>query len=738
MQGSLHLFIGHRIEQSYSRALSQEMLGRVQMRLNERLSMVLADARILSELPPIQGLARVAHSAGVDPQDGSSRDVDWRRRLQQIFVSFHEARPDYRQIRFIGMADDGRELVRVDKSGGDIVILREDQLQKRDQAPYFDAVKALTPGDRYISRLNWAHQDGRIVEPRQAVLRYIVPAFDADGELFGMIVINVDANAFLGKVIREVAPPHRVIIRDAYAASFVYDPDTGTGRLYVDRPPPVSAEALRALQDSSQSSGLQRVDGFALEAISSTNEAIEGGRFTTGLIIEADRFTRETRLWAGYLVLFGCLMVLVATSFARATVRRHLAPFLRMTDEIDAARAGRRKPALPATRKDEIGQIARSFDELFEALQELVAQSVKHAEAVFESVQDGVVFVGRHGRITDANAAFARMAGVERDGLTGLPLNDLVPGTFTVDTSGVACQNGSEAGRTLVLDAAHFGGRSVPVEVTLSAISRDPGQHWVCIARDVSSRLADEATRARLIAALESSNSELNSYAFVASHDLKAPLRVIENAATWIEEDLGETLDEETRENLALMRSRIDRMQNLLDDLLEHARIGRKMGESPSPVITGAELRAELCALSTPPDGFTIDFAPGFDAISLPQMPLRSVLLNLLSNAIKHHDRADGRVEISVEEAGEMWRFHVRNDGPGIDPLYHDRIFGLFQTLKSRDQVEGSGMGLAIARKHVMLAGGEMKVVSDGQGRGALFTFTWPRYFDSERHTRVA
>ncbi len=107
-------------------------------------------------------------------------------------------------------------------------------------------------------------------------------------------------------------------------------------------------------------------------------------------------------------------------------------------------------------------------------------------------------------------------------------------------------------------------------------------------------------------------------------------------------------------------------------------------------------------------------------------MPIQQILFNLIGNAIKHHDKKTGCVEVSVEELGNNLQFTVRDDGPGIPSQFHDQIFHMFQTLKPRDQVEGSGMGLAMMRKHIEIAGGKITLES-AEGQGCTFRFTWPK-----------
>ncbi len=225
---------------------------------------------------------------------------------------------------------------------------------------------------------------------------------------------------------------------------------------------------------------------------------------------------------------------------------------------------------------------------------------------------------------------------------------------------------------------------------------------------------------------IEAVNKELQEFAYAASHDLKAPLRVIDNASKWIEEDLQEHLTDETRENMGLLRGRIKRMEKLLDDLLEYSRIGRVTDERFAEIVSGDALMHNILALLAPPQGFTVNVSPHFTEIQVRRMPLQQIMLNLISNAIKHHDKKQGVIEVTVEDEGDHHTFAVSDDGPGIPPQFHNQIFMMFQTLKPRDQVEGSGMGLAMVRKNIEIFGGKLKLEST-EGKGSIFRFTWPK-----------
>ena len=240
---------------------------------------------------------------------------------------------------------------------------------------------------------------------------------------------------------------------------------------------------------------------------------------------------------------------------------------------------------------------------------------------------------------------------------------------------------------------------------------------------DISERKQAEKAIQRYTAELERSNRDLDQFAYSASHDLKAPLRAADQLAQWVMEDSGPSLSEESRRDLELMRKRLARMQHLLDDLLAYSRVGRTQ-QHPEVVDTAA-LVHEVVDLLALPAGFQVTVAP-MPILTTSRAPLAQVFRNLLGNAVKHHHRENGIVSVSAADQGNLVEFVVQDDGPGIAPEFHHQVFQMFQTLKPRDQVEGSGMGLALVKKIVENQGGRITLES-APGKGAAFRFTWPR-----------
>jgi len=220
------------------------------------------------------------------------------------------------------------------------------------------------------------------------------------------------------------------------------------------------------------------------------------------------------------------------------------------------------------------------------------------------------------------------------------------------------------------------------------------------------------------------SNKDLDDFAYVASHDLKAPLRGIDQLASWVAEDIEAGELDEVPENLRLMRGRVQRLESLLNDLLAYSRAHRQGFHLET--ITCQSFIEETFALVSPPQGFKLTIQGELPILSTVVAPFEQIVRNLLNNAIKHHHKTDGHIQVQCHEDEQYYTFSFKDDGPGIDNKNYDEIFKMFKTLKPRDEVEGSGMGLALIKKIVEFYNGKVYIEST-VGEGSTFYFTWPK-----------
>lgn len=230
---------------------------------------------------------------------------------------------------------------------------------------------------------------------------------------------------------------------------------------------------------------------------------------------------------------------------------------------------------------------------------------------------------------------------------------------------------------------------------------------------------------AQTVQDLRRSNQELQDFAYVTAHDLKAPLRGIGTLADWIASDYADKFDEQGRQQLRLLKGRVTRLTELINGILHYSEIGR-LATHPEALDVG-ELIRDTLSLLDPPAGIQVvvpDDLP--TSVVCERVRLGQVFHNLIGNAIKYMDKPQGRVEIRWRDEGHTWEFAVSDNGPGIEEKYFEKIFQMFQTLAPRDQRESTGVGLPIAKKIVELYGGSIWVEST-PGAGATFFFTLPK-----------
>jgi PAS domain S-box-containing protein len=347
---------------------------------------------------------------------------------------------------------------------------------------------------------------------------------------------------------------------------------------------------------------------------------------------------------------------------------------------------------------------------------------------IVEAAPTALVLAGESGRIEMSNGRAERMFGYDPAELIGMPVELLLPerlraGLVDLRRGFMANMSSHPLGDGQDLFGLRKDATEFPLEIGLNPIDVDGVPMVLAGIIDVTARHAIEREKEQQRNELARSNADLEEFAYAASHDLKAPLRAISHLVQWIREDIKSTANPETVENLRLLQGRTIRLQTLLDGLLAYSRVGHTHTEAEEVDI--AEMVRDIVAALAPPPGFVVACEGTMSTIRINRTSIGVVLENLIGNALKHHDRTEGRVTVEMCRTGDMTEFRVTDDGPGIEARFHDRIFIILQTLANRDDIESSGIGLAVAKKEVQAHGGRIWVESAPPTRGTTFAFTW-------------
>lgn len=222
---------------------------------------------------------------------------------------------------------------------------------------------------------------------------------------------------------------------------------------------------------------------------------------------------------------------------------------------------------------------------------------------------------------------------------------------------------------------------------------------------------------------LEQTNKELEQFAYIASHDLKAPLRAISNLVTWINEDSKEKLGEEQQKYMKLLINRVNRMENLINGILQYSRVGRVYLDKE---FIDLNILVDEIVEEMVPSNFKVNIDKKLPKIYGNKVCIHQLFGNLISNCVKHHDKNEGNIWIKYIDHGKYYEFSIIDDGPGIPVEFHKKLFQIFQTLKPKDEKEGTGIGLALVKK-VLDTENEIIYIKS-EGRGVEFVFTWRKY----------
>jgi len=382
-----------------------------------------------------------------------------------------------------------------------------------------------------------------------------------------------------------------------------------------------------------------------------------------------------------------------------------------------------------------IGAI-ESFEDI--TVRKVAEESLRKSEEKYRSIFDlspeAILLTNADGVIIDVNTKVNDWLGYQNDELFGL---NLLESPFIPRKSKLTMQEKFKqalTGEGMMTYELEFTSRNGDIlfgdvlTAPLKGLNKKTVGNLIVIP-DITERKKAAEQKAKLFSKINSINKELKEFAYVVSHDLKAPLRAINSLATWLVMDYEDKFDDDGKQQLHLLQSRVTRMDSLIDGILQYSRVGRV--EEDKVEIDLQKQVPEIIDYLAPPKNIKVEIDTDLPTIISEKTRITQVFQNLMSNAIKYMDKPEGTINIGCEEDGASYKFYVRDNGPGIAEKYFERIFKIFQTLHAKDQYESTGVGLTLIKRIVEMYGGKVWLESE-VGNGCTFYFTLPQQPKSE------
>jgi PAS domain S-box-containing protein len=332
---------------------------------------------------------------------------------------------------------------------------------------------------------------------------------------------------------------------------------------------------------------------------------------------------------------------------------------------------------------------------------------------------DGFWLIDTKGRLLDVNKTYCQMSGYSAQELLDMHVPALMVDETADDVTAHIQQIMIQGEHRFESRHRRKDGSILDIEVSVQYRPIEDGR-IVAFLRDISKRKQAEQE-------LQKKNAEIEQFIYTVSHDLRSPLVTVKTFMGYLEKNLAEGNQKQLAQDIQFIHSAADKMKLLLDELLEMSRIGRV--ESPPVRVSFKEVAAEvLDALAGVINERKVDIRlPDTDLMLYGDRPrLCQILQNLIENAIKYsREGSIPRIELCVRQAGGEPVFCVKDDGIGIDPQYHNKIFGIFEKLNPKSH--GAGLGLSMVQRIVENCGGRVWVESEGAGKGCCFNFTLPQ-----------
>ena len=721
----------------------------IEVRFQASLEAVRKDVLFLAETPPVLGIVRAFAGPYLSERDGgfwdeetNHTDAEWRTQLAEIFAVFLQNRPSYFQARYIGLVNEGREIVRVERKDLQLYRVPTAQLPNSGAHDYFTQAVNLPRGEVYFSEIDLDAEEGAVAPDGTPTLRAATPVYDADGEAFGILVIDVDMSHVLETLPSLVDADASLYLANNLGEFLLIHPDslplaeadamarTRIQQVFPAIEPwfaPASEQAPRVERPATSDAPIifhphrilfndEADPHYLVLAVTSPRETILAG-------------VTKVRNWSALItVVFALWGIALALFFSRYLTRS-----LRQVTRALSGFGRDDEPAivdLPIRRNDEIGVLARAYDTMARQIQaqiEELEDKARRQRIILETSAEGIIVTDAQGTIETFNRAAERIFGYTADEVTGSNVNMLV-------FRGNGANGYDNSNRWNVLSNGHEvtgkrkDGTTFPISLALSSFDLGGEKKYAGFLQDITRRKLYEQKLQEAKLNAEAANKAKSAFLANMSHEIRTPLTGIIGFASL----LARQVSGKQRKYAQLIEGSGVRLKETLNSVLDLAKLEAKRVEVQLGVLQVKEEVQEVVQLFQAQAqqknlSLTFRIEPDAEKASarLDRGAFSSILHNLIGNAIKFTEQGSVVVHVGADERRVL--VHVQDTGVGIDPAFMPHLFDVFRqesTGLSRTH-EGSGLGLSITQRLVQLMDGEISVESE-KGEGSTFTVAFP------------
>jgi PAS domain S-box-containing protein len=673
-------------------------------------------AFILRNTPPIDGMIRAQANGGVDPYDGSLYET-WRERLEAIFTSHLQVQSEYTQLRLIGLADQGREIVRVDRMNGEIRVVPRSALQRKSDEFYFQAALSTRPSSTYTSPITVNREQGAPAPDQVPTVRTVLPVARPDGQLYGMLVINADIRIVLENALAAATPTYDVYISDSYNNYIHYSPSDGVMQ---------SQFSFEEGFDPPEILSLDGDDFFDAEGFTYASYRFQTGQDGQGIDFRVLIGEPTHELMSGaYAIrkqsIFLAVSLVVLTAIGSLLfVTSLIRPLGQLTDAVRSYGQNRTPMDLDVSENDEIGELGRAFYDMIRALEEneLTANT-------FENIIDGLILITPDGAIQAMNPAASFMFGYAENELVGQDVSVLLPDGARLERDGAFKQipcfiDHHLVGETFEAVAKQKNSTSLHVELTLSEVQKPDTLLFSLLMRDISARKQMEVMK--------------DEFVSTVNHELRTPLTSMLGSLSLLKKRLETKLNDDDKASMLLNMAQrsCDRLTLLVNDILDIEKIAAGKLEYRMQIIPCDDLVQDVVESHRMLGeehvvSFELDLNADDPPVRLDVSRFNQALVNLMSNAAKYSPNGEVVTVSTQNMAGQSIRISVSDNGPGIPEDFQSRLFDRFSQADSSTsrRVGGNGLGLNITKTLIEAFDGEVSFDTT-VGVGTVFHITLP------------